>query len=101
MRRIAALSVVLLALSGCLRVTYDRCSELPPHPDCADGGTDAGARDDASTIDAATIDAFVIDAATIDAFVIDAAELDSGSEPADSGIAATVPEDASSDVDAS
>ena len=96
MRRIAALSVVLLALSGCLRVTYDRCSELPPHPDCGDGGTDAAARDDASTDAASTIDASTIDASTIDA-----TELDSGAEPEDSGIDGAVPEDASSGVDAS
>jgi hypothetical protein len=42
-------ALVLLAcgvlLGGCLRLKYDRCAQLPPHPECLDAGTDAGPPD--------------------------------------------------------
>jgi len=39
-----------LALAGCLRVDIDRCSDDPPHPECAllDGGPDGGEPADAT-----------------------------------------------------
>lgn len=41
----AALLLLGLALSGCLRISFDRCTEVPPHPECAalDAGRDAAA----------------------------------------------------------
>lgn len=42
--------VIALFFSGCLRVSFDRCTEAPPHPECAalDAGRDAGALDAAA-----------------------------------------------------
>lgn len=49
---ITLLALLVVALSGCLRVEFDRCDDDEPHPDCAllDGASDAGA--DASAPDA-------------------------------------------------
>ncbi len=59
-------SLAALACAGCLRVTYNRCTETPPERECEllDAGTEAGA--DAGT-DAAGPDADVPDAHTADA----------------------------------
>ncbi len=34
--------VFVFALSGCLRQDFNLCEDVPPHPECADGGSDAG-----------------------------------------------------------
>ena len=48
-----------LVLSGCLRTAFNRCTEIPPHPECAflDAGVDAGPRADAAGEDALASDA--------------------------------------------
>lgn len=50
--------VLAIALSGCLRNAYNRCTEDPPHRECGilDSGVDTGVRADAPA-DAPTADA--------------------------------------------
>ena len=66
MRR-AGVVWVALALSGCLRVSFDRCAEVPPHPECAAlaAGRDAAALD--AAVDAAGSDVPTADAGSPDA----------------------------------
>ena len=80
MRRLLAIVAFALALPACLRIRYDRCEEIPPHPECADAGVDAG------PIDAATADAGDPDSGPVDGGADDAGnDADPGDAGADGG----------------
>ena len=54
MRRLLTMSALLFvfALPGCIRMDFNLCEDVPPHPECSDAGSDA-ASDAASAPDAA------------------------------------------------
>jgi hypothetical protein len=68
----ALATLAALTCAGCLRTTYNHCTEMPPDRECEllDAGTDGGPPPDASASDAGT-DAEANDAGT-DATMIDA-----------------------------
>jgi len=82
-RATLALAVALpLSLAGCIRLNFDLCDQDPPHPDCLDGGADAGV-DSGPDLDAAHPDADIdagpdLDAAQPDADIDAGSDLDAG-----------------------
>lgn len=98
--RAARLTLLLgaLALGGCLRTAFNRCTEEPPHPECAflDSGVDTGPRADAPADDAAASDAgALLDAPAMpeDApAAIDAPAASDAPEPADAPDAPATPD---------
>lgn len=91
-RRIALL-VLALALSGCLRNAFNRCTEDPPHPECSI--LDSGTRADAPAADAPAADASAADAGV----PVDAGLAIDAPVPTDAGESRDAPEpDAASDA---